>query len=147
MAFGIPALSRLIQSPPKSKKHSTVSVLVVAPTRELAAQIGQAFEALGAMISLRCAVIVGGLDMVPQSIALGKKPHVIVATPGRLVDHLEKYFGPDHKVVHYIGAVLPQSATVVDEFTIAELRNDDVVKQFTTASTFSDVESLGRIYG
>lgn len=67
--------------------------LVLAPTRELAAQIGQSFEALGAMISLRCAVIVGGLDMVPQSIALGKKPHVIVATPGRLVDHLEKTKG------------------------------------------------------
>jgi len=59
--------------------------LVLAPTRELAAQIGQAFEALGSMISLRCAVIVGGLDMVPQAIALGKKPHVIVATPGRVV--------------------------------------------------------------
>lgn len=67
--------------------------LVLAPTRELAAQIGQTFEALGALISLRCAVIVGGLDMVPQSIALSKKPHVIVATPGRLVDHLEKTKG------------------------------------------------------
>lgn len=67
--------------------------LVLAPTRELATQIGQAFEALGAMISLRCAVIVGGLDMVPQSIALSKKPHIICATPGRLVDHLEKTKG------------------------------------------------------
>lgn len=74
-------------------KPQPIFGLVLAPTRELAAQIGQAFEALGAMISLRCAVIVGGLDMVPQSIALGKKPHVIVATPGRLVDHLEKTKG------------------------------------------------------
>lgn len=76
--------------------------LVLAPTRELAAQIGQTFEALGALISLRCAVIVGGLDMVPQSIALGKKPHVIVATPGRLVDHLEKTKGFSLRTLKYL---------------------------------------------
>lgn len=76
--------------------------LVLAPTRELAAQIGQAFEALGSLISLRCAVIVGGLDMVPQSIALGKKPHVIVATPGRLVDHLEKTKGFSLRTLKYL---------------------------------------------
>lgn len=76
--------------------------LVLAPTRELAAQIGQAFEALGALISLRCAVIVGGLDMVPQSIALGKKPHIIVATPGRLVDHLEKTKGFSLRTLKYL---------------------------------------------
>lgn len=76
--------------------------LVLAPTRELAAQIGQAFEALGSLISLRCAVIVGGLDMVPQAIALGKKPHVIVATPGRLVDHLEKTKGFSLRTLKYL---------------------------------------------
>ncbi|PHH63251.1 hypothetical protein CDD82_1908 [Ophiocordyceps australis] len=76
--------------------------LVLAPTRELAAQIGQAFEALGALISLRCAVIVGGLDMVQQAIALGKKPHVIVATPGRLVDHLEKTRGFSLRTLRYL---------------------------------------------
>lgn len=76
--------------------------LVLAPTRELATQIGQAFEALGSLISLRCAVIVGGLDMVPQSIALSKKPHVIVATPGRLVDHLEKTKGFSLRTLKYL---------------------------------------------
>lgn len=76
--------------------------LVLAPTRELAAQIGQAFEALGSLISLRCAVIVGGLDMVPQAIALSKKPHVIVATPGRLVDHLEKTKGFSLRTLKYL---------------------------------------------
>lgn len=67
--------------------------LVMAPTRELAYQISQAFEALGSLISVRCAVIVGGMDMVPQAIALGKKPHIVVATPGRLLDHLENTKG------------------------------------------------------
>lgn len=75
---------------------------MLAPTRELATQIGQSFEALGSLISLRCAVIVGGLDMVPQSIALSKKPHVIVATPGRLVDHLEKTKGFSLRTLKYL---------------------------------------------
>lgn len=67
--------------------------LVLAPTRELAYQISLSFETLGSTIGVRTAVIVGGMDMVPQSIALGKKPHIIVATPGRLLDHLENTKG------------------------------------------------------
>lgn len=67
--------------------------LVLAPTRELAYQTSLAFETLGSTIGVRTAVIVGGMDMVPQSIALGKKPHIIVATPGRLLDHLENTKG------------------------------------------------------
>lgn len=95
-AFALPMLQALLDKP------QPLFGLVLAPTRELAAQIGQAFEALGALISLRCAVIVGGLDMVPQSIALGKKPHVIVATPGRLVDHLEKTKGFSLRTLKYL---------------------------------------------
>ncbi|OAX34368.1 tetrapyrrole methylase, partial [Rhizopogon vinicolor AM-OR11-026] len=52
-----------------------------------------------------------------------------------LVDRLEKDFGPAHKVVHYIGAVLPQSTTTMDTFTIADLRKEDVAKQFGTIWT------------
>ncbi|KAG6329778.1 hypothetical protein ID866_9310 [Astraeus odoratus] len=53
-----------------------------------------------------------------------------------LVDRLEEDFGPKHKVLHYIGAVLPQSATVKDEFIIEDLRKEEVVKQFNPVSTF-----------
>ena len=74
----------------------------MAPTRELAYQISQQFEALGALINVRCAVIVGGMDMVPQSIALGKKPHIIVATPGRLLDHLENTKGFSLRSLKYL---------------------------------------------
>ncbi|KAL7792120.1 P-loop containing nucleoside triphosphate hydrolase protein [Trichoderma ceciliae] len=95
-AFALPILQALLEKP------QPLFGLVLAPTRELAAQIGQSFEALGALISLRCAVIVGGLDMVPQAIALGKKPHVIVATPGRLVDHLEKTKGFSLRSLKYL---------------------------------------------
>lgn len=95
-AFALPMLQALLDKP------SPLFGLVLAPTRELASQIGQAFEALGSLISLRCAVIVGGLDMVPQAIALSKKPHVIVATPGRLVDHLEKTKGFSLRTLKYL---------------------------------------------
>jgi ATP-dependent RNA helicase DDX47/RRP3 len=76
--------------------------LVMAPTRELAYQICQAFEALGSLISVRCAVIVGGMDMVQQAIALGKKPHIVVATPGRLLDHLENTKGFSLRSIKYL---------------------------------------------
>lgn len=48
---------------------------------------------LGSSIGVKCAVIVGGMDMVAQSLMLAKKPHIIIATPGRLVDHLENTKG------------------------------------------------------
>ncbi|KAJ2985858.1 hypothetical protein NUW58_g5313 [Xylaria curta] len=86
-AFVLPILQSLLERP------SPLYALILAPTRELAQQIGQQVDALGSTISVRSCTIVGGLDMVAQAIALGKRPHVIVATPGRLLDHLEKTKG------------------------------------------------------
>lgn len=51
------------------------------------------------------------------------------------MDHLKQDFGPDHKVVHYIGAVLPQSQAIIASFTISDLSKDDVAKQFNPSST------------
>ncbi|KAI9224989.1 Ddx49-A-prov protein-like protein [Blastocladiella britannica] len=62
--------------------------LVLTPTRELAFQIAEQFRALGSGINLREAVVVGGMDMMAQALALQKRPHVVIGTPGRLVDHL-----------------------------------------------------------
>ncbi|KAF8598309.1 tetrapyrrole methylase [Ceratobasidium sp. AG-I] len=55
---------------------------------------------------------------------------------GLLVDHLEEDYGPDHKVVHYIGAVLPQATTVIQPYTISELRKPEVASQIRACSTF-----------
>ncbi|MCJ1361035.1 ribosomal RNA processing protein [Acarospora aff. strigata] len=112
-AFAIPILqgtqfepiaSPLLLTPFKAlmDKPQPLFGLVLAPTRELAYQISQAFEALGSLISVRCAVIVGGMDMVPQAIALGKKPHIVVATPGRLLDHLENTKGFSLRNLKYL---------------------------------------------
>ena len=69
-------------------KPQALYALVLSPTRELAIQIAEQFEALGRDIGVRCAVLVGGIDMMAQAIAIGKRPHIIVGTPGRVVDHL-----------------------------------------------------------
>ncbi|GAB7345711.1 hypothetical protein MBLNU457_3987t1 [Dothideomycetes sp. NU457] len=95
-AFALPILQALMEKP------QAFFGLVLAPTRELAYQISQQFEALGSLISVKCAVIVGGMDMVPQSIALGKKPHILVATPGRLLDHLENTKGFSLRSLKYL---------------------------------------------
>ena len=95
-AFALPVLQALLDKP------QPLFGLILAPTRELAYQISQQFEALGSVIGVRCAVIVGGMDMVPQAIALAKKPHIIVATPGRLLDHLENTKGFSLRQLKYL---------------------------------------------
>ncbi|CCU75430.1 Putative ATP-dependent rRNA helicase [Blumeria hordei DH14] len=95
-AFALPILQALLENP------QPFFALVLAPTRELAYQISKSFEALGSLISVRSAVIVGGMDMVPQAIALGKKPHIVVATPGRLLDHFENTKGFSLRSLKYL---------------------------------------------
>lgn len=87
-AFVLPILQKLWEEPTKS-----LFACVLAPTRELAYQISQQFESLGGAIGVRVAVVVGGMDRMAQAIALSKRPHIVVATPGRLQDHLENTKG------------------------------------------------------
>ncbi|BFZ54232.1 Putative RNA helicase [Savitreella phatthalungensis] len=79
-AFALPILQRLSEDP------FGCFALVLTPTRELAIQIAEQFEALGTTINLRMATVVGGLDMLEQSATLSRRPHIVVATPGRLAD-------------------------------------------------------------
>ncbi|CAE6439349.1 hypothetical protein ACGC1H_000775 [Rhizoctonia solani] len=83
MAFAIPILQKLSEDP------YGIYALVLTPTRELAFQISEQFVVLGGSLNLRTAVIVGGMDMMEQALELGRRPHVVVATPGRLVDHMD----------------------------------------------------------
>lgn len=105
-AFALPILQALLDKP------QPLFGLVLAPTRELAYQISQQFEALGSLISVRCTVIVGGMDMVPQAISLAKKPHIVVATPGRLLDHLENTKGFSLRHLKYL--VLDEADRLLD---------------------------------
>ncbi|KAH7908499.1 P-loop containing nucleoside triphosphate hydrolase protein [Hygrophoropsis aurantiaca] len=87
VAFAIPILQRLSDDP------YGVFALVLTPTRELAFQISEQFAVLGAALSVRTSVIVGGMDMMAQALELDGRPHIIVATPGRIVDHLRSSSG------------------------------------------------------
>jgi ATP-dependent RNA helicase DDX49/DBP8 len=105
IAFAIPILQKLSEDP------YGIFALVLTPTRfacsfiqiwkrydistfrELAFQISEQFAVLGAAIGVRTSVIVGGMDMMTQALELGGHPHVVVATPGRIVDHMRSSDG------------------------------------------------------
>lgn len=82
-AFAVPILQRLSQS--EEKTHA-MRALILTPTRELAIQIGESFTAYGKNLSLRTAVIFGGVGQGPQVAQLKKGVDILVATPGRLGD-------------------------------------------------------------
>ncbi|MBI4273058.1 DEAD/DEAH box helicase [Candidatus Uhrbacteria bacterium] len=82
LAFAIPMLQQL-----SAKKGIG---LILLPTRELALQVDETFQKIGISFGLRTALIIGGAAMDRQVRALRKNPHVIIATPGRLIDHLHQ---------------------------------------------------------
>ncbi|XP_067284358.1 probable ATP-dependent RNA helicase DDX47 [Pseudorasbora parva] len=95
-AFALPILQSLLAS--AQRLHT----LVLTPTRELAFQIAEQFDALGSSIGVKTAVIVGGIDMMSQALVLAKKPHVVIATPGRLIDHLENTKGFNLRALKFL---------------------------------------------
>ncbi|MCK8601554.1 DEAD/DEAH box helicase [Desulfoferrobacter suflitae] len=86
-AFVLPMLQRLSSSAHGRNKH--VRALVLAPTRELAEQIAQAVRTYGKYLRLACITIFGGMPFREQIIALSKSPDIVIATPGRLLDHMD----------------------------------------------------------
>eukprot|EP00835_Amoeboradix_gromovi_P000951 NODE_36_length_31474_cov_0.342438.p7 type:complete len:426 gc:universal NODE_36_length_31474_cov_0.342438:19102-17825(-) len=105
-AFVLPILHHLWKQP------SPFYAVILAPTRELAFQIGEQCTALGSTIGVRCTVLVGGVDMTQQKIALSRKPHIVVATPGRMADHLENTKGFSLKSAKYL--VLDEADRLLD---------------------------------
>src|SRR5213083_2131642 len=91
-AFAIPTIERLTGAGarPLGRPGSGPRALVLAPTRELALQIAETFDTLGRARDVRTIVLIGGESMGPQLAGLRDRPDVIVATPGRLADHLER---------------------------------------------------------
>lgn len=82
-SFVLPIIERL------KGREGTLAV-VLAPTREIAQQIQSVFELLGKPQGVRSIVLIGGVDIKKDNLAIGTYPQVIVATPGRLCDHLER---------------------------------------------------------
>lgn len=82
IAFAAPMLTHWSEDP------SGIYGLVLTPTRELALQIAEQFAALGSSMNIKVSVIVGGEDIVKQALELQRRPHFVIATPGRLADHI-----------------------------------------------------------
>jgi len=88
-AFALPTMQRLMSVAPRSGRR-TIRGLVLAPTRELAAQIGQSFATYGRYAPLRHTVIYGGVGQGAQVTALRHGVDILVATPGRLLDLMQQ---------------------------------------------------------
>ncbi len=82
VAFAAPILQAWATDP------SAIFALVLTPTRELALQIYEQFMAISAPQPLKALLVTGGADMSVQAIALARRPHIVIATPGRLADHI-----------------------------------------------------------
>ena len=95
-AFALPMLHTLASDP------YGIYGVVLTPTRELAKQIDEQFQALGSSLRVRTALVVGGMDMVKQSCELARKPHFCIATPGRLAALLRGPNPPNLRNVRYV---------------------------------------------
>jgi len=80
LAFAIPVIQRL--------SRNMGQCLVIVPTRELAIQVDETFRKIAPLFGINTVVIIGGVPMQSQLKALKKRPRIIIATPGRLVDHM-----------------------------------------------------------
>ena len=90
-AFTLPILQKIAQQSSLTK-HANIRALVLAPTRELASQIGTSFEDYGQFLDIRHSVIFGGVNSNRQIQSLKRGIHVLIATPGRLLDLQQQGF-------------------------------------------------------
>ncbi|MGB8314296.1 MAG: DEAD/DEAH box helicase [Aestuariivirga sp.] len=86
-AFVLPMLTLLEKGRAKARMPRT---LILEPTRELAAQVHEAFETLGKQHKLTVALLIGGVAFEPQAVKINRGADVVIATPGRLLDHMER---------------------------------------------------------
>ncbi|XP_050364984.1 DEAD-box ATP-dependent RNA helicase 28 isoform X2 [Argentina anserina] len=91
-AFALPTLERLLFRP---KRVPAIRVLILTPARELAVQVHSMIEKLAQFTDIRCCLVVGGLSLKVQEAALRSMPDIVVATPGRIVDHLRNSMSVD----------------------------------------------------
>ena len=85
--FVLPILQRLLASPPAARRPRAPRCLILVPTRELAAQVEESVRVYGAHTPIRSLVVFGGVNINPQIQSLARPIDILVATPGRLLDH------------------------------------------------------------
>lgn len=91
LAFGLGVLQQLAGQPGKSRHVQPIQALIIVPTRELAAQIGEVLSPLASALSIKLATVCGGVDLEQQVATLSQLlPQLLIATPGRLLDLLKQ---------------------------------------------------------
>jgi len=115
--FAFPALQTLARDP------FSVCALILTPNRELAFQIHEQIVVFGSNINVRVATIVGGMDMLNQKSAVEQYPHFVIATPGRLVDQLDR----DPQLRELLGnlkyLILDEVDRLLDDTIIDDIKN------------------------
>ena len=150
-AFSLPLLQRLLkhENPSTSPARHPVRALVLLPTRELADQVAQQVKLYAKYTKLRSAVVFGGMDMKPQTLELKAGVEVLVATPGRLLDHIEAKTAVLNQVEY---VVLDEADRMLDIGFLPDLQRilSYLPKQRTTllfSATFSnDIKRLASSY-
>ena len=101
-SFAIPILQKLYLEKQRSGPFQKIQALILTPTRELAAQIGDSFSTYGRYVGLKNLVIFGGVSQNPQVEALKRGVDILVATPGRLLDLIDQKFIDIHHVKFFV---------------------------------------------
>jgi len=89
-AFALPLLQQLYAASPRKAQPKMPRALVLTPTRELAAQVGESVRTYGKYLNARATTVFGGVGMQPQVDKLARGVDILIATPGRLIDHIER---------------------------------------------------------
>src|SRR5512145_1209431 len=113
-AFLLPIVNRLIERP-----RRTTRALVLAPTRELAAQILEDLDALAIHTPVTGAAVYGGVGMGPQEHAFRSGVDIVIATPGRLMDHMRSSYARLDRLEHL---VLDEADRMLDMGFLPEIR-------------------------
>lgn len=150
-AFSLPLLHRLLkhENSSTSPARHPVRALVLLPTRELADQVAQQVKLYAKYTNLRSAVVFGGMDMKPQTLELKKGVEILVATPGRLLDHIEAKNAVLNQVEY---VVLDEADRMLDIGFLPDLQRilSYLPKQRTTllfSATFSpEIKRLANSY-
>ena len=150
-AFALPLLQRMMKhdNPSTSPARHPVRALVLLPTRELADQVAQQVKLYAKYTNLRSAVVFGGMDMKPQTLELKKGVEILVATPGRLLDHIEAKNAVLNQVEY---VVLDEADRMLDIGFLPDLQRilSHLPKQRTTllfSATFSpEIKRLANSY-
>lgn len=121
-AFSLPLLHLLSDNEGRKAESRHPRALIIAPTRELAGQIADSIKTYGRHVPLRSLVVFGGVNIRPQMAALNRGVHILVATPGRLIDLMNQGYCKLDKVELF---VLDEADTMLDMGFIHDVRKID----------------------